>query len=277
MTFFRSCLFVACTLSVAACGSLLSNQSQKTTISSSLMDFLYPDKNSRTEHTAELPQLQLPVNVALAFVPPAKWQSSALANAEQIALLEKVKQAFTRYDFINRIEIIPSMYLNGGQGFTTLEQVGRLHDIDVIALVSYDQLLQTSDNKASLLYWTIAGMYLVPGSDNSVQTFVDTAVFDIKSRKMLFRAPGISRLEDSSTAIRIDDTRITQSRKGFELAVGDMTVQLDEELGRFTTRVKEEKVAAISHRPGYSPSGGSTGLLCLTLLTLFAGIRRSKV
>jgi rhombotail lipoprotein len=38
---------------------------------------------------------------------------------------------------------------------------------------------------------------------NSIQTFVDTSVFDIKSRKMLFRAPGLNKITKRSTAIGI--------------------------------------------------------------------------
>lgn len=258
---------------LTACGSLLSDQSHKTTVSSSLMDFLYPDKNSRTEHTAEIPRLQLPVNVGLAFVPSRHWQYGGINHSEQMKLLEKVKNSFTQYEFIGRIELIPSSYLAGGQGFSTLEQVSRLHDIEVIALISYDQVTQTLDNNASLLYWTIAGMYLIPGSENSTQTFVDTAVFDIKSRKMLFRAPGISKQQERSTAVGIDDTRNTLSQQGFELAVADMITNLDAELARFTTRVKEEKVAHVEHRSGYSGSGGSLPVGMLFLLGVAAIFR----
>lgn len=260
---------------LSACGSLLSDQSHKTTVSSSLMDFLYPDKNSRTEHSAEIPHLKLPVNVGLAFVPSRHWQHGGINHSEQMKLLEKVKNSFTQYEFIGRIELIPSSYLAGGEGFTTLEQVSRLHDIEVIALISYDQVTQTLDNNASLLYWTIAGMYLIPGSENSSQTFVDTAVFDIKSRKMLFRAPGISKQQERSTAVGIDDTRNTLSQQGFELAVADMITNLDSELARFTTRVKEEKIANVEHRSGYSGGGGSLPVSTLLLLGL-TGLFRFK-
>lgn len=277
MTFLKSCAILACALSLTACGSLLSNQSNKATVSSSLIDFLYPDKNSRTEHSAEIPRLQLPVNVGVAFIPSRQWQYGGISHTEQVRLLEQVKNAFTQYEFINRIEVIPSTYLAGGQGFTTLEQVGRLHDIEVIALISYDQVTQTIDNKASLLYWTIAGMYVIPGSENSTQTFVDTAVFDIKSRKMLFRAPGINKQNELSTAIGIDRTRDELAKQGFEQAVADMIVNLDSELSRFKVRVKEEKIAEVSHRSGYSSSGGTGSGLLLMVLAGIALLRRRLV
>ena len=61
-----------------------------------------------------------------------------------------------------------------------------------MALVSYDQVANTSEKTSSLLYWTIVGAYVVKGNKNDVQTFVDTAVFDMATRKLLFRAPGVS-------------------------------------------------------------------------------------
>jgi rhombotail lipoprotein len=197
-------------------------------------------------------------------------------NKDQYELLEKVKAAFVQYDYIDRIEVIPSTYLTGGDGFNTLEQVGRLYDVDVMALVSYDQVTQSVENNAALLYWTIVGMYVIPGNENTVQTFVDTAVFDIKSRKMLFRAPGISKLEKRTTAIGIDETLAEKSMQGFDLAVTDMTKNLDDELARFKVRVKEEKIAKVEHSNNYS--GGTIDIQfgLLLLIMLFIRLRLSK-
>jgi rhombotail lipoprotein len=260
-------------LAIGGCSSLLSAYGNKQAISSSLMDFLYPEESSRAEHVAEIPVLKLPVKVGVAFVPSKNWSGKGVTSSQQIELLEKVKTAFSQYDYINNIEIIPSDYLRGGQGFETLEQVSRLYDVDVMALVSYDQVTQTTEKKAALLYWTIVGMYVIPANENSVQTFVDTAVFDVKSKKMLFRAPGISKLEESSTAIKIDAVLAEKSVEGFALAVEDMNKNLDAELARFKTRVKEEKIAKVERREGYS--GG--GIMWFSLLILVSSIviRRS--
>jgi len=250
---------------LTSCSAIVSNNTGKKTQSSSLMDFLYPNKGSRAEHKPEIPVLKLPVKVGLAFVPSKNWQRDGIHGKDQVDLLEKVKKSFLKYDYIDRIEIIPSTYLNGGEGFSTLEQVGRLYDVDVMALVSYDQVTQSLENNAALLYWTIVGMYIIPGNENSIQTFVDTAVFDIKSKKMLFRAPGINKLEKRTTAVGIDDTLTEKSLEGFGLAVTDMTVNLDAELDSFKTRVEEDKIAKIEHREGYS-GGGSMNLYLLILV-----------
>jgi len=119
-------------------------------------------------------------------------------------------------------------------------------------------------------------MYVIPGNENSIQTFVDTAVFDVKSRKMLMRAPGISKLSKRSTAIGVDSVIAEKSQRGFELAFDDMIKNLNTELGRFRARAKEGRSVKIQHRQGYgggSAAGSSGGLLLLSLLLL---VRRLK-
>ena len=251
---------------LTSCSSLVSQHHGKNMQSSSLVDFLYPSEESRAEHKPEIPVLKLPVTVGLAFVPSTSWDRSGIHNKDQIELLEKVKTAFLQYDYIERIEVIPSSYLKGGEGFTTMEQAGRLYDVDVMALVSYDQVVNTIENNAALFYWSIVGMYLIPGSENSIQTFVDTAVFDIKSRKMLFRAPGINKLEKRTTAIGVDTAITEKSIEGFSLAVADMTTNLNAELTRFKDRVKNEKIAKVERKAGYSGALHVIGSVSLHLI-----------
>lgn len=245
---------------LAGCSTMLSQNANQETRSSSLVDFLYPNEQSRQAHQPSIPTLNLPATVGIAFIP--NQNDAGIRSNEEIALLEKVKKQFLQYDYIDRIEVIPSSYLKGGQGFTTLDQVSRLYDVDIMALVSYDQVSQTLENNAAFLYLTIVGLYVIPGNENTVQTFVDTAVFDVKSKKMLFRAPGINKVDQRSTAVGIDDTLNNQSNSSFNLAVDDMIVNLDAELGSFKSRVKEEKIANVNHKNGTS-SGSVFWLLAL--------------
>ena len=258
---------------LTSCSALVSNNAGKNTRSSSLVDFLYPNEDSRATYKPEIPVLKLPVTVGISFVPSKDWRANGIESQNEVELLEKVKKSFLQYDYIDRIEVIPSTYLKGGEGFSALEQVGRLYDVDVMALVSYDQVTQTYENNAALLYWTIVGMYVIPGKENTIQTFVDTAVFDIKSKKMLFRAPGISKLEKRTTAISIDETLNEKSLEGFNLAVTDMSLNLDAELARFKTRVKEEKIAKIENKDG-SSSAGAFSVFFLVLTSLLVLKRR---
>lgn len=258
---FKIFVSVILIISLGGCSQLVSNKTGKHSISSSLVDFLYPNKNVRVNHKKEIPVLNLPVKVGIAFLPSQNWRGHGIDETNKIKLLNMVKASFGKHRFIESISIIPSVYLRGGKGFNTLDQIARLHDVDVMALVSYDQVTQSLHNNASLLYWTIVGMYVIPGNENSIKTFVDTAVFDIRSRKMLLRAPGINSLQKRSTAIGVDSVMTEKSLQGFNLAFDDMITNLDVELARFKERAKQGQIATIQHRQGYSGGGSFDGLL----------------
>lgn len=265
----RSILVFLLIGALSGCSGLVSHKSGQKTISSSLSSFLYPNKDAKIEMQPQIPVLKLPVKVGLAFLPSENWRGRDFDESSKYKLLSKVKKSFGKHQFIDSISIIPSAYLRnknlkGSNGFDVLSQLSRLHDIDVIALVSYDQLTQSHHNNASLLYWTIVGLYVIPGNENTIQTFVDTAVFDMKSRKMLMRAPGVSKLKKRSTAIGVDSVMSEKSLQGFDLAFDDMIVNLDAELARFRERAKKGESIKILHRQAYS-GGGSFGFILLIL------------
>ncbi len=255
------------------CSLLESDNYGKHAISSSLMDFLYPDKNNRKEQQPEIPVLHLPLKVGIAFVPSANWREN-ISPDRQVKLLERVKKKFINYSFIDSIEIIPSTYLKGSQGFDGLERLSKMYNIDVIALVSYDQVINNTENTRSLLYWTIVGMYVIKGNSNSINTFVDTAVFDIKSHKLLFRAPGTSEFVRSSTLVNLKKNSEKRSAAEFVKAVDEMIINLDKELSDFKRRVKEENVAKVENRKGYG--GGSFEFYLFLLLIMVSSLRFMK-
>jgi rhombotail lipoprotein len=263
----------ACLL-LAGCAGLF-GQGTRQGVSSSLVDYLYPGGEEPPQQPGVAPNLHLPVAVGIAFVPSATGQS-ALTEAERIALLDKVKSHFSGRDYIREITVIPEAYMRSGRGFQSLEQVARLYGLDVMALVSYDQVAHTDERTSSFLYWTIVGAYVVKGNENDVNTFVDTAVFDVPTRKLLFRAPGVSELTSSTTLVEIDADRRATQQKGFDQAMTDMTVNLDKELDAFKDRIREDKSVQITYTPAYrgSGGGGAGGLVSAAALLLLVGLRR---
>ncbi len=265
-------LMIVSLLAAVSAGCFTGMTGARGDVSSSLVDYLYPKGETPPPVDSAVPNLKLPLRVGLAFVPGSHYQDLSEVTKQQ--LLDKVKQAFQKESFISEIVIIPDTYLRGGRGFDTLTQVSRMYGTEVMALVSYDQVNRAVDNKASFLYWTIVGAYVIPGSDTSVQTFVDTAVFDVATRKLLFRAPGINKLEDSSTLVDAERTQLRNSEESFALAVDDMNKNLATELSRFKERVKTEQVATVSYRSG-GGGGGAVLLLPLGLIVLVRRFRRA--
>ena len=192
-----------------------------------------------------------------------------LSETDKTALLEKVGQRFEQFDFIDAIEIIPSAYLIPQGSFANLDQIRTMYDIDVIALVSYDQTQFTDEGIASITYWTLVGAYVVPGEKNATHTMVDAAVYDIGSRTLLFRAPGVSRVKSKATPVNLSEQLRKDRLVAFERAADDLIVNLEEQLRRFRESIEQEpEKVKITRRDGYS-GGGFTGW---PLAALFAGI-----
>lgn len=261
------------TLLVTACAGLFGSGSRQG-VSSSLVDYLYPAGEVPPKQEGAIPHLQLPLAVGLAFVPSQSGNTQVLSEAQRMKLLNDVKASFTGRDYIREIAVIPDAYLRSGRGFTTLEQTARLYGLDVMALVSYDQVAHSDERSSSLLYWTIVGAYVIKGNKNDVQTFVDTAVFDVATRKLLFRAPGVNEVKSTSTLVDVErDVRAAQ-QKGFELAMADMTVNLDKELSVFRERIKTDGSVRVTRAGGSEGGGGVAGAGFFALLLMLMLVSR---
>lgn len=221
----------------------------------SIVDYLYPNQNDPVAQVGT-PVLNLPMTVGIAFVPDKPGQSPAkgLTENKKSELLDRVAQHFRKLDYVKAIEIIPSAYLTPKGGFENLNQIRTMYGVETIALVSYDQAQFTDESVASVLYWTIVGAYVVPAEKNSTSTMVDAVVMHIPSRKMLFRAPGVSQIKGLSTPINLSEELRMDSEEGFNEAVDKMIVNLDAQLVAF-----EEKVKTSPEEYTVVQSGGGSG------------------
>lgn len=243
--------------------------------SSSVVNYLYPKETNPLPPTA-IPVLRLPLRVGIAFVPsgtsdrPA-YGSSGISEMQKTRLLERVAKEFRNRDYIQSIEIIPTTYLRPAGGFANLDQVSNMMGVDVIALVAYDQVQFTNENLLSLSYWTIVGAYIFHGNKNDTQTLMEAAVYDIRSRHLLFRAPGTSQIQGNSTAVAVNDKLRSDGSHGFDAATDELIKNLQVQLELFRERVKQSPESVrIEHKPGYT-GGGAMGewfAVLFALLTL---------
>lgn len=261
----RTCIatLVLMLAGLSGCASFFGGPTHRAGVSSSVVDYLYPPGKTFEPSQEGVPEVRLPARVGLMFVPSSR-DPAGLTRGDREQLLAKVRETFQAQPFIERIEIIPDSYLRPRGGFDNLEQIARLQGLDIVALVSYDQVADTGETAASFLYWTIIGAYTVPATRNQVSTFVETTVFDVASRTLLLRAPGQDQRDAGSTAVRVGDTRERLGREGFQAAMDDMTTNLDASITRFGERVREEgQVKLVDRRSGNSwrgrGGGGSVG------------------
>jgi rhombotail lipoprotein len=236
--------------------------------STSLVEYLYPDGAVPAADASA--ELRLPLRVGLSFL-PSRGGPGVDAVSRQ-AVLDGVRERFRSLPYVREIVIVPDMYLAPAGGFDALQQVARLQDLDVIALVSSDQVSHTGENSRALMYLTVVGAFLVRGSEHETHTLLDLAVIHPASRSLLLRAGGTSSLADSSTAIdQGRDLRNAEAR-GMARASGVLMTNLGVELERFAARVRDGdapvRVTRRSANPAGSGGGGGLGVATLAGLAL---------
>ena len=259
------------------CASLWHGGGYETTrqgASSSLVDYLYPAGEVPPPVDDNLPYLQPPLRVGIAFVPSPNPIDITATEKEQ--LLEHVADAFRDRDYVKSIEVIPDTYMRSAKGVHGMQQVAALYGADVMALVSYDQIAFSGEKGSALLYWTIIGAITVKGNTNEVQTMIDTAVFDVPTAKLLFRAPGTHTGQGSSTFVNSARDLRELRGAGFAAAAEDMIVNLDSELERFREATKAGERAKVEWKQGSGGGGGGFALPLLLLLFACSGVRRRR-
>ena len=249
-------------------GSLVGCQTGSHRRSSSVMDYLYPIEKDGKAAVQEAkaastpPVLHLPLRVGVAFVPGSCSDYDGPSALQKAELLREVAKHFEKREYIKSIEVISSSYLVAGGSFANVDQLATMYNLDIIALVSYDQTQSTSEGVGTISYLTIVGAYIIPAEKNTTHTMLDTTVFDIPSRRLLFRAPGTSKIKGLATFVGLDDQLSKDSLKGFTKAGVEMQKNLDIELDAFRERVKNApETATIVNRPGYTGAGSVDGVL----------------
>jgi rhombotail lipoprotein len=262
--------YLALLLVVSLCGCSTSLRSRESKQSASIVDYLYPKATEAPKLEPGMTTLRPPVRVGIAFV-PTDSRGYGLPETEKIKLLERVKASFTGRDYIGSIEIIPSQYLQRNGGFANMEQVARTFGVDIMAMLSYDQVQFTDSNSLSLLYWTIVGAYVVNGNQYDVNTMIDVAVFDVASRKLLFRAPGTSQVQGGGNWANFSERARAGQIEGYNKAVEQLVPQLQKELDSFRERIKTAATFKVEARPGYR-GGGSLGWVDLAIVAALAAL-----
>jgi rhombotail lipoprotein len=246
--------------------------------STSLVEFLYPNGTPPPQDSQ--PQLHLPLRVGLTFLPSNGSEAPNGPDAAQKeALMQEIRQRFISRQFVAEIVVIPDYYLQGKRGFEGLEAVQRLYGVDLMALVSYDQVTHEDDNDWSLGYVTIVGAYFLKGTRHDVSTLVDLAVVDPATHSLVLRAGGVASSHGNATLVRENRELREASSRGFNEATRQMIEHFDTALTAFESDVREGKanVKVVSNNGKPAGGGGSIdwfALLFLAPLAVAAARRR---
>lgn len=254
-------------LGAPRCSPFCANEAHS---SSSLVSFLYP--NGAAPPSADtIPQLRIPLRVGLAFLPSQGASPfNGLGAAEKEQLLDRIRQRFQSRRFVSEITVIPDYYLANARGFSGLEGLQRLYGVDIVALVSYDQVTSSSEMKyRSLAYLTIVGAFVVNGTENQVTTLVDLAVVDPTTRSLILRAGGTSSQRIESTLVDRTHNVREASAGGYSAATDAMIERFDLALTQFELSVRSGTArVAVVNRDG-SKRGGSGAIDAGAMASLF--------
>ena len=272
---------VAVVVFLSGCANLgcWPNCGSHTRNSSSLVEFLYPHGAAPPQQNV-IPQLRIPLRVGLAFLPSTEGAATGgLDAAHQEELLQRIKARFSSRPFVAEIVMIPDYYLQGHGGFQGLEGVQRLYGVDVMALVSYDQVVHTDDNNWSLGYLTIVGAYVLKGSHHDVATLVDLAVIDPVTQSLILRAGGTDSRNRNTTLVDQEREARESSAASFANATTQMIDNFDMALTKFEADVRAGKanirVAKRESGGVRTGGGGGFGPSALGVLLILLAARRS--
>jgi rhombotail lipoprotein len=246
--------------------------------STSLVEFLYPNGAVPPAQDAQ-PQLHLPLRVGLAFL-PSNDSGIGPDAAQKEALMQEIRKRFASRKFIAEIVVIPDYYLRGKRGFEGLEGVQRLYGVDLMALVSYDQVTHEDDNRWSLGYVTIVGAYILKGTRHDVSTLVDLAVVDPATRSLVLRAGGFDTRHGTVTLVDENRRLRETASEAFTAATEQMIDHFDTALTAFESDVRDGKanVKVVSNHGKPSLGGGGAvdwlALLFLSAVAATAATRR---
>ncbi len=238
--------------SLAACASMETKSKQRQV--ASLLAYLYPGKDQPAAPAESVAVLNVPFRIGVAFVPDNAPPEFRLAEADRLRLAGLVRDAFAGYPFVRAIEAVPSSYLESGGGFENLNRIAALLRLDVIALISFDQAQFAGANGWSFLYWTGIGAYTVHGDQYDILTAVETAVFDVRSQRLLMHASGTATEKGEATWVGFAERSRAARASSFEAALRQMIGNLHAAVADFRDRAPKDPNIRLVLPPGYDPA-----------------------
>ena len=258
-----------CIAGATACATSQSRQ-----LKSNALEYLYPTGKVAAV-SAEDVILTIPVRVGIAFAPSSTRYNDPFTELQKQDLLARIAEAFRDKEFIASLEPLPSTYVTPGGSFEEIDRLAAAFGLDLVALVSYDQQQFSENTNASWTYLTVVGAFVIQGEANETRTVMDTVVYDIPSRALLFRSAGDSAVKARSTPVTVDRSLRQDSEQSFEFATDDLIANLETSLQAFQEQVKTGTVRGkgtpeveIVHAS--DGSGGAVALGVVDLLFMVA-------
>ncbi len=146
----------------------------------------------------------------------------------------------------------------------------RLYSLDLMALVSYDQVTNTDANNWSLGYLTIVGAYVLKGNRYDLSTLLDLAVVDPVTSSLVLRAGGVATRAGTATLVNAPQAERAASTAGYDAAADQMIAHFNTALTDFEAQVTAGRAnVQVVHTGGGGGGKGAFGWWELCGLLLF--------
>ena len=260
---------VAAAVLGGGCANMGGNQRHS---ASNLSTYLYSGQAGPVEKTSP-PVLSVPLHMAVAFVPTESptnpWPiglngtlngsyqvDPPFSENQRLEVMKQISGQLAQYPSFGSAELIANDYMVPRGGFANLDRLQAMYGVDTVMLLSYDQVQFTDEGAMTLSYWTIVGIYMVPAEKNVTKTVLEAAVYDIASRKLLFRASGTGNIKGSATPVNLSEKLRADSRKSFTMAATNLVANLKVQIADFEKQaVATPAKFAIQHKPDAATGG----------------------
>jgi rhombotail lipoprotein len=208
------------------------------------LEYLYPYGAPATEPKDV--NVGLPARIGIALAPRNSMRVVTFTVSELEELLRRVAEQFRGRDGIAPVRVIPAGELKALGGFADLTRVKDEFGVDLVMLVSCDQFQSATATRASWIYWTVEGAYVVTADKDETASVADIVMYDVASRVMVLHAEGSDRSKNETVSADLEQTRREERERGFERAVDNLIGKLDLALAAFQKQV----VSGVVHGPG---------------------------
>ncbi|MEM1433344.1 MAG: hypothetical protein AAGG11_04760 [Pseudomonadota bacterium] len=236
------------------------------------LHYLYPDGRPAELATKPATQLNLPLSVGLAYVPGDR--RAALPQGISQRLLTALADQFQQQAYIASITVLPPESLRPSGGFADLELAAHLHGVDVVVLVSYDQVAYLDNTAWSLFDLTLVGSYLTQAHRGDTHTAMALIAVHVPTRRTLLTATGHDQQQRRTSLAHASGTLREQQAVSLNQAAVALATDLHRALTDFHDQLDGQDDIQVTGAGAADP--GSLLLLAGGVLWLKRRSRRAQ-
>lgn len=190
------------------------------------------------------PQLRFPLRLAIWFRPPIPWSWSEYRfhwqREDRRAILDALRPLVDAGVVSEPVTLADSVF--PGEGVRAARYAAALHNADAVLIVTGASALERHSNPAALLYATVLGLWIAPGSHAEGICLATASLWDVRSGFLYAAAEREGTAGETAPILDVDEEKVIAGAK--QAALGALAQDLELRLAR----LKEAATASASAR-----------------------------